>query len=618
MRRTIVVAVVALAAVVTALGAYVAWSAGRPLAAARAALSGSAGRLERSDLATARAELHRARGALDTLPAHLLGAVPVARQNIAAMRAAADAAIPVVDAGLDLDARVASVGRAGLVQDGVIRIAAIESLADPVERERRALEDLERVLQRHRNGWLLPPLWDEVAAQLERARRLRRGSEHAVAALRLAPELLGARGPRTYLVTMVNNAELRGGGGILSGIGSLTVDHGRFHLGRFYYYRALADDPPYRSVEAPADYARHFRRYHAATTRWVATSSSPDIPDVAVVARRLFELSAGTSTDGVLLVDPRGLAALMPEHATVDVPATSTQLSRKELPRFVYSRAYERLEGPPARRDALIGVGESAFGQMVNGRIGGSEVLDSVARAVAGGHLRFVPAAARARDTFGAMGVEGELGSPAVDGTLVTVQNYGGNKLDFWARRTVRHYCDLGTGTTADCSTGVTIRNEVPMGLPRFVYQYKPYGTFRDYVEVYVPREADLTDVDVDGRPARFFTAEEDGYTAVGTYVEVARSGRVDVSVRYDLPLGPDGYALELRPQPLTHDATAEVAVTVPSSWIVEGPGRLDDGVLRFSKSLDETRSWTIKPDGRSGIPALWAGITRFWSEPLL
>jgi hypothetical protein len=549
--------------------------------------------------------------------ARVLGFVPVAAQNLGAVRAAARATIPALETGLELDRAADDVQRGGLMEGGAVRLERIATLQGPLEAEAEALADLEQELRRHRTGWLVPPLWHALDEQLGRAADLRRSAGRAAAAARLAPALLGARGRRTYLVIMLNNAELRGAGGILSGIGTLSARDGRLELGSFYYYKALADEPPYRRVAAPADFRRHFRRYDADSTRWVATSSSPDVPDVAVVARRLFELTAGTDTDGTLFVDPRGLEALMPKDARVEVAATGTIVDRDDFAEYVYSRAYRELaENPAARRDALIAVGKLAFEAILRGGFGGREAWRAIGEAAAGGHIRFVSARSGERRVLEDLGITGELGAPVGDGVLVTVQNYGGTKLDFWAQRSVEHVCRIDGGE-ADCGTRVAIRNGTPPGLPRFVYQYRPYGLFKNFVEVYVPAAAELTGVEVDGAPAEAFTEREDGYRAVGVYVEIPRGERTEVAVGYNLPLEAEGYSLEVLPQPLAHDASLRVAVEVPSGWTVDGSGRVRDGALHDSGRLGARAVWRIAPGRATGITGLWDALRRFWTEPL-
>jgi hypothetical protein len=150
------------------------------------------------------------------------------------------------------------------------------------------------------------------------------------------------------------------------------------------------------------------------------------------------------------------------------------------------------------------------------------------------------------------------------------------------------------------------------------VHQYRPYGLFKNYIEVYVPRAAEVRRVDVDARPAPFFKAMEDGYVAIGTYVEIPRGELTTVTVSYDLELEGARYALELRPQPQAHDSELQVAVAQPRGWTAEGPGRQRDGVLRYEGTFDETLRWRAAPSDATGLTALWRGARAFWTQPVL
>jgi hypothetical protein len=152
--------------------------------------------------------------------------------------------------------------------------------------------------------------------------------------------------------------------------------------------------------------------------------------------------------------------------------------------------------------------------------------------------------------------------------------------------------------------------------LPRFVYQYRPYGLFKNFIEVYVPRGARLTAVTSDGKPANFATAREDGYTAVGVYERIPRGQKTTVTVSYRLD-GRHSYSLVARPQPLAQDASFQIALEVPTGWSSEGEGELRDGVLRWSGDFDRTLRWRLAPSDRTGLAAFWPRITRFWTEPV-
>ena len=617
MKRKIVLAVLGLALVVGALTLYVAFTAGYPLAAAGRALSGGVGRLDEDRIIGAQEDLQRAVRQLNSPVARALRFVPVIGQNIEGLDAVASAAIPVLDSGRELSSAARSLEENGLINQGKVRLAALRELRPRLADQSAKLGRLERTLRAHRSGWLVPPLWSRFDEMLHRTEGLRAGATKAAELISLAPRMLGVNERRTYLVVLMNNAELRGAGGILSGIGTITASDGKLEIGAFHYYKQLADPHPYRSVAAPKDFKRNFARYNADTTRWVATTSSPDVPDVAVVAARLFRLVTGTRTDGTIVIDPRGIAALMRPGARIEIPRSDTTLKSKDIPRYVYSKAYEPERTQTERRQAVIAVGRAAFAEALKKGFTSLRSLRRAADATAGRHISFVSFRPAEQSALERVGVTSDVGTPTDDGLIATVQNYGGNKLDLYAQRLVGHACTVGDGAVTVCTTEVTIRNEVPPGLPEFVYQYKPYGEFRNFLEIYIPSDAALTRVEVDGEPARFFPAREDGYKAVGEYLEIPRNEQAHVLVEYKYREHNDGYSLVVTPQPLTHDAQLDLRVDLPSGWSIRAPDGTLQSDLDYSGPLDREIRLEAAPDQRTGLPALWQALVRFWNEPL-
>jgi hypothetical protein len=61
------------------------------------------------------------------------------------------------------------------------------------------------------------------------------------------------------------------------------------------------------------------------------------------------------------------------------------------------------------------------------------------------------------------------------------------------------------------------------------------------------------------------------------------------------------------------------VQIDGPSGWPVTGPGQTapDATSIRYSGALDATHQWRSVEDDKHGLSAIWAGLKRFWSEPL-
>lgn len=615
MKRRLILGVLALATLLAASTVYVLVAGVRPLIALRHVMASDAAELTTSDLIDVADRLQGASDALRSPAARMLGLIPVARQNVTALSALADESLPAVAAARRLLELRSELERSGITKGGAIDLDFLVGLEAAVAEEAQALHTLRRTADEGRNGWLLPAVWEGLTDVAERVAPLERSARNAERLLSAAPSLFGGDEPRTYLILLLNNAELRAAGGIVSAIGTLSFDNGLMTVGDFDYYASLAGRGPLRRVVAPSDLSRRFGRYDADTTMWINATTSPDVPEVAEVAHDLYELSTGIDADGVLLIDPRGLGAFLAPAEMVAVPGTGLSISGEGLPDFVYKEAYARFSGQDRRRGVLLGLGPRILARALEGGDDATR-LNQVAQTAAEGHLRFVPFRAPERAAIAGIGLDGELSRDARDGVLVTVQNLGADKLDPWIDRTVKLGCEVQTETTASCTVEVRLRNSAPNGLPLYVVQDKPfYALYEGYLEIYVPERADVTRYELDGRSPEVFIETEDGRKSLGAYFRTERGEVTRVIATYDLPIT-SRLVLTLTPQPLAEDAYAEVSVQVPEGWVIRGPGESRMGAHTYAGPLAiplTLHANLTEEDGSSGLMRLWRAIRGFW-----
>jgi hypothetical protein len=596
------------------LGAgYLAATAASDLFAARSALEGDVADLDREEIEEARERLASTSDRMDGPIASVIGLVPVVGQNLGALEAVADGAGPVLEAAMDLKSTAEEIQEEDLVQQGRVRLDLLEQIGGPLGAQADALEGLDRELAEARTGWLLPPVLEQLNELSERTGALSETASRAGAAASLAPAMLGAEEPRTYLVILMNNAELRGAGGILSGVGTVTIDDGRIRLGEFSPYGELGSSP-YKKVPAPAEFARRFGFAQADTTLWINTTYSPEVPDVALVASRLYEKVRNVATDGAIVVDPRGIAALMPPNATVASP-TGGDLTAQTLPEYIYSRAYQEVGGnSQLRRESLLDIGRDVFKLLAERGPGGVEELDDLAAAVSAGHLRFVSFDPQEQASLERVGATGSL-PEGTDTVFVNVQNHGPDKLDFWMERSVIHRCSIESDE-AVCDTSATLRNVAPEGLTRYVSPRADNGS-KEFLEVYVPGAADVSAVELDGEPTEFLPDTQGSLRAIGTDISIESGERTTLTVTYRLPLD-DSYDLTLAPQPLAKDADVRVELKVPDDWTVFGPEESEEGGMVYEGAFTGTLRFEASPTERSGLARFWDGLSSFWNDELL
>jgi len=122
------------------------------------------------------------------------------------------------------------------------------------------------------------------------------------------PALLGADGPRRYLLLAMNPAELRTQGGIVGSTVLLTADRGTLTLTE---QRGTTELPELAGPALPLT-DQETALYGDRLGRWIQdVVLSPDFPRAAQLAAAYWEQVVGGRVDGVLATDPVALTAVL-------------------------------------------------------------------------------------------------------------------------------------------------------------------------------------------------------------------------------------------------------------------------------------------------------------------
>ena len=173
--------------------------------------------------------LDRAHARLDSPLTKLAAAVPIVAQHRAAvvdMSGAGASGAHVVEQALgeiDLDSLRTSGGR--------IDPAALAALEPPLVAVEHTLERLQATTDASRSQWLANRATYQLDDFTESIGEHLPTLDQAIDAIRLAPQLLGADTPRTYLVLFTTPSESRGLGGMPGTYAELRIDDGALSLG---------------------------------------------------------------------------------------------------------------------------------------------------------------------------------------------------------------------------------------------------------------------------------------------------------------------------------------------------------------------------------------------------
>lgn len=242
--------------------------------------------------------------------------------------------------------------------DGRIELEPLRRVAPDVVRADRsvgnAVERVERL-----DGWMLPQVGAAVGEFGEQLRGLRATTATAARAAEVLPPLLGADGPRDYLVLVQNPAEPRALGGITGTVLVLHADDGEITLTDQEQGGMLGPyaEPvlPLTSDELTALGA------NGEVGRWMQNvTMTPDFPRAAQLARQMWLRETGQEVDGVLTADPIALAALLRGGGPVEI-APGVRVGPDRLVDFLLRDVYLEYDDPRVQDAIFARVAERAF-----------------------------------------------------------------------------------------------------------------------------------------------------------------------------------------------------------------------------------------------------------------
>ncbi len=470
--------------------------------------------------------------------------------------------------------------------DGRLDPQAVADMREPLEQVNGALQSLSDQVEQARSPWLLAMVStriDELGGEIDDAIP---DAETAINSVTTAPQLLGADGPQRYLVLFTTPVEARGRIGFPGNYAELVIDNGQLSMPVFGRVAELEQGGlgSARTLSGPPEMVARYGRFDIATT-WRNLTMTPDFPSFALAAAELYPNSGGQPIDGVLSLDPAGLAAIMRYTGPIEVAGLPEPLTADTTEAFLLHDQYVQFEHDNEERlQVLDEIAETTFERLLTVDLPGpravSEQLDPV---VDGGHIQFATLDHSTYLPLVRAGVTGALFPPAEGGDTVTLTttNAGGNKIDLFLKRR-EHYDVHWDPETGQVKTTlrVTLENTAPAeGWPDYVIGNAvglPKGTNRSFVSIYSPFELEASRVG--GQPAALQSELELGRNVYSTFVDIPPGGTVDIELDLTGTIEGRRYQLDLPVQPFATADEITVAVEVAGGAPIASRGRDDRG----------------------------------------
>jgi len=500
-----------------------------------------------------------------------------------------------------------------------------EQMIALLDREQPALEQALAAAERAQAAWeqvdtprLSPWLAGKVSVLNEGLPLLRTGLQMAT----VTPELLGADGPRTYLILAQNEDELRPTGGFISGAGILTVEQGRVAEMSFVDAN-LVDDYANKPYPAPPEPLFDYM----GSELWLFRDAnwSPDFPTSARQAAYLYEYGQGVPVDGVIALNQHAVELFIAGLGEVHIPGVDEPVTAANVSQFM-REAWSPGEAGITRewfysRKEFIGQLASAILARIEtdpDSLDWTLIAKSIYRALEGRHLLIFIKDPNTSSALTQVGWDGAIREIDGDFLMVVDANLGFNKVNPLIDERIDYRVTLHADGTATAKLTLAYTHRGQQENVR-CEQYVPYASgltyetqvhrcYYDYLRVYAPAGSVLRTATphptpgeylVRGTPAdgRAITlGDEAGKTVFAQFLVVEYGQALTTQLEYDLPQvvqsndGQHHYTLLIQKQAGTVGTPVSLTIVLPPNTeplaTTPTPQTVDGNTLTFTLEL--------------------------------
>lgn len=367
---------------------------------------------------------------------------------------------------------------------------------------------------------LLPQVSEALSKSRKELKAVTGALDAAADASHLAPDMLGAAGPRNYLLVIQNNAETRATGGIPGALAVVTLEDGQLSLGQQSSATALGSFTPRIPVEGSQEaiYSTRLGKYMQ------DVNLTPDFPTAADTAQRMWTQATGNVVDGVISLDPIALSYML--EATGPVKVNSPELdwvkdtdlpleiSGQNAVATLLSAVYAQIPDPKAQDAYFAGVAQEIFATLSSEEVDAKKLMSSVARGAEEGRILLWSAVESEQKVIARYPISG-----AVDRQSISPAEFGvffndgtGAKMDYYVKRTVQLIKECPRDGYEQTTVRVTGTNRAPAdaatSLPAYVTGGGkfgvPPGTVQTNIVAYGPVQAQIETAKLDGQKTEF------------------------------------------------------------------------------------------------------------------
>jgi hypothetical protein len=287
-------------------------------------------------------------------------------------------------------------------------------------------------------------------------------------AARIGPSMMGADGPRAYLMVFQTNAEARGTGGLLGGFGILRFNDGKPTVDLLApnteLVKATADvdlGPEFNALYGPSRVYSDFRN----------SNQSAHFPYAAQIWKSMWQGQTGVKVDGVIGVDPVALSYILAAEGSVTAPDGQV-VTGDNVIELTESTAYIKFpKDQEARKKYLQGIANAVVKKMTSDITSPGKLLDALGRATSERRIMIWSAFPAEQEVLENTPLGHTIPEETGPFAQVVINNFGGNKMDYYLKRDIEYAADGCDGDMRNSTVTVRLTNTATdvANLPEFV-----------------------------------------------------------------------------------------------------------------------------------------------------
>jgi hypothetical protein len=474
--------------------------------------------------------------------------VPGVGPNLSAVRIVAETVSDVVD-----QAVVPAVGLGDTLSpavfkpvDGAVDLAAIQSVLPVLEQSSTVLTSAKQNVGAIDTSGLIGPVKNAVTQINGMVGEIEPALATAKALAPVLPGLLGADGPKNYLLVFENSAEVRPLGGIAGAQILVTADQGRVSIAQQASGREFAfESEQFADGHVPREARDLFLVPFGVQSQ--NNTLTPRVEVAADLTRSMWQNQRGVTADTVIFVDPIALTYILEATGPISLPDGSS-LDSKNAVDILMNGVYQMYSDDPDAQDAYFSaVAGTAFGAVMNGDVDIPKFIDAVQKSGEERRMLASSTDAQVQDLIVDAGLQGRLPRETDSAHQIGIyfSDYLGSKMDYYLRTAIavgQQQCTDGSRKVRVQVTATNILDPAAVeGLSTFITGGGgngfriPLGDLRVFSYVYAPEGATVTSITGSTSQADSATGTDQNYPVARGVIQVSpgesQTATIDIDV---------------------------------------------------------------------------------------